>query len=189
MPRTRILVVALLYLVAIVAANLTTTHYAKLGHPEVSVYTALGLIAFDFVARDLLHDWTRGLERVVVIGSLVLLGSLISYEINADAATIAKASAAAFAAAMLIDSIVYHAARYWVWFERSNVSNVAGAIVDSAVFCSIAGFPFVVGFGQTTAKIAGGVVFALLLERIVPVATRLRPLIDRNPPGRTFIAR
>jgi hypothetical protein len=29
-----------LYLAAIVAANLITTHYAKIGHPEVSIYTA-----------------------------------------------------------------------------------------------------------------------------------------------------
>ena len=156
----------LAFLVAIVAANLTTTHYAKLGHPEVSIYTALGLIAFDFVVRDLLHDWYAGRRRLLVLGGLILAGSALSYLANHDAAEIAKWSAVAFAAAMTVDSLVYQAARRYGWLERSNLSNVAGALVDSAVFCAGVGFPFVVAFGQFTAKTAGGVLFSLLLARM-----------------------
>lgn len=176
----RLTLVTVGYLAAIVAANLITTHYAELGHPEVSVYTALGLIAFDFVARDLVHDWIAGARRWAYLAVLVAAGSLISYQLNADAATIATASAAAFAAAMLVDSAVYHAVRFWPWVERSSTSNVAGAVVDSVVFCWIAGFPFIVGFGQATAKVAGGLLFALVLERVVPVGVWAR----RSGPAR-----
>jgi uncharacterized PurR-regulated membrane protein YhhQ (DUF165 family) len=162
----RILLV-LLYLAAIVAANLITTHYAKLGHPEVSVYTAFAAVAFDLVARDALHDWYEGKRRVLLLAGLVLAGSLLSYLANPDSVEIAKWSALAFGAAMVADSIVYQLVHRLEWARRSNLSNIAGGAVDSAVFCAGLGFPFVVAFGQFTAKVAGGVLFVLLLERIV----------------------
>jgi hypothetical protein len=34
------------------------------------------------------------------------------------------------------------------------------------VFCAGLGFPFIVAFGQFTAKVAGGVLFVLVLERL-----------------------
>lgn len=154
-----------LYLVAIVAANLTTTHYAGLGHPEVSIYTAFALIAFDLVARDVLHDWYQGRTRWLVLGGLIFAGASLSYLANPDSAEIAKWSAIAFAAAMTVDTLVYQAVRRWEWLERSNLSNVAAAATDSAVFCAGLSFPFVVAFGQFTAKAAGGVLFSLLFAR------------------------
>lgn len=165
---TRIAVV-LGYLAAIVGANLITTHYAKIGHPEVSVYTAFGLIAFDFVARDLLHDAWQGRERWLKLGALVLAGSAISYFVNPDSARIAIASSAAFATAFVIDTLVYQGVHRLPWLQRSNISNIFASVADSVVFCAIA-FPgpflFAVAFGQTTAKIAGGIVFSLLFLRL-----------------------
>ncbi len=169
----RLLIIPL-YLAAIVAANLITTHYAGEGHPEVSVYTAFGLVAFDLVARDLLHDWYRGSTRWAVLGSLIAAGSLLAYIANPDSEEIAKWSAIAFACAMTVDSLVYHAVRHWPWAERSNVSNIAGAATDSAVFCAGLSFPFIVAFGQFTAKVAGGVVFVLILERALRVGVYRR---------------
>ncbi len=163
--RARTVCLMALYLAAIVAANLITTHYAKEGHPEVSVYTAFSLVAFDFVVRDVLHDWYRGRTRLLVLGTLIVAGAVLSYLANPDSALIAQWSAIAFAAAMTVDGIVYHALRRLPWAERSNASNIAGAIVDSWVFCAGVGFPFIVAFGQVTAKIAGGAVFVLALDR------------------------
>lgn len=158
------------YLVAITAANLITTHFAGQGHPEVSIYTALGLVAFDLVARDRLHDlW--GEHRWRYLAALIFAGSAISYLINRDqaTATIAIASCVAFAAALSVDTLVYEIGRHrhWAWLERSNASNVAAAVVDSVVFVWLAfpGFLFAVAFGQFTAKVAGGVIFSLLLAR------------------------
>lgn len=157
------------YLGAIVAANLITTHYAKLGHPEVSVYTAFGLIAFDFVARDLLHDVWQGRQRWIGLLALVTAGSVVSYLVNPDSARIALASTAAFATAFALDTLVYSLVHRLPWLERSNISNVFAAIGDSAVFVAIA-FPgpflFAVFFGQVTAKIAGGIVFSLVFQRL-----------------------
>jgi uncharacterized PurR-regulated membrane protein YhhQ (DUF165 family) len=155
-----------IYLVAIVAANLTITHYAKLGHPEVSIYIAFVAVALDLVVRDLLHDWYTGRRRVLLLGGLIAAGSLLSYLANPDSVEVAKWSAIAFAAAMTTDTIVYQAVHRMPWAERSNLSNIAGAAVDSAVFCYGLSFPFIVAFGQFTAKVAGGVLFVLLLERL-----------------------
>jgi len=171
---TRLLVLG--YLLAITAANLITAHFAQRGHPEVSVYTAFALVAFDFVARDRLHDaW--GSRRWLYLGLLILAGSAISYIIARDSATaqVAIASCVAFAAALTVDSVTYEIAHRagWEWLERSNASNVAAAAVDSAVFVAIAfpGFLFAVAFGQFTAKVAGGVIFSLLLSRRVAWAS------------------
>ena len=155
------------YLAAITAANLITTAAAAAGHPEASIYTAFGLVAFDFVARDFLHDAWQGRRRWAYLGLLVLAGSALSYLLNQDSATIGIASCAAFASAFTVDTVVYQLAGRHEWLIRSNVSNIAGAIVDSVVFVAIAfpGFLFAVAFGQMTAKIAGGLVFSILLAR------------------------
>lgn len=160
-------VLSIAILAALAAANLTTAHFG----PQASVYTALGLIALDLVARDALHDRLGGRARIALMAALVVAGGLIAYAINRDAGPIAVASSSAFAAAFTVDALVYHAARRLPWLERSNLSNVAAAIVDSAVFVAVAfpGFLWSVAIGQTTAKIAGGLVIALALERLIPV--------------------
>lgn len=165
----RTLGLMVLYLAAIVAANLTTTHFAGRGHPEASVYTAFALVALDLVIRDVLHDWWRGWRRVAGLAGLVLAGSVLAYAANPDSAEVAKWSALAFAAAMTVDGLVYHAVRRLPWLERSNLSNIAGAATDSIVFCAGLGFPVIVAFGQFSAKVAGGVLFALVLVRVLPV--------------------
>lgn len=160
----------LAYLAAIVAANLLTTHFARLGHPEASVYTAFALVAFDLVARDLLHDWFAGRRRLLVLGVLILAGSLLSYVANPASSSVAKWSALAFAAAMLADGVVYALARRRPWAERSNLSNVVGALADSVVFCAGLGFPVVVAFGQFTAKVAGGALLVIVIAAVKPRA-------------------
>jgi hypothetical protein len=157
----------LTYLAAIVAANLIITEAG----PTYSVYTAFGLVALDLVLRDAIHDRFGGRGRIAVMAVLVVAGSVVSYIINAKAQQIALASSVAFAAALTVDAIVYHLARKQTWAERSNISNIAGSAVDSAVFVAVAfpGFLWSVAFGQFTAKVAGGVIFVLLLERVMPV--------------------
>lgn len=163
------------YLVAIVAANLITTHFAERGHPEASVYTAFFLVAATFVVRDRLHDaWDR--HRVLKLGALIAAGSVLAYVANPGSARIALASCAAFAVAESVDGLVYHAARRHPWLVRSNASNIVGAVADSAVFVAIAfpGFLVLVAFEQMTAKIAGGLLFSMLLasrrERVLEPA-------------------
>ena len=150
-----------LYLAAITAANLIVV---ELG-PEASVYTAFGLVAFDLVARDLLHERWAGLRRWVYLGALIAAGSLISYAVNSDAEQIAKASAIAFASAFTVDALIYQVLLRRPWLERSNGSNLIAAAVDSVVFVAIA-FPgpmlWDIAFGQFTAKVAGGALISIV---------------------------
>jgi hypothetical protein len=160
----RTIALAALFLGALAAANLLTT---ELG-PEASVYTALGLVALDLVLRDALHDRVGGSARLLLMAFLILAGGAIAYIVNADAGRIAVASALAFAAAMSTDAVIYHVCRRLAWLERSNLSNIAGAVVDSAIFVAVAfpgAFLWSIALSQTTAKIAGGLVFALAFDR------------------------
>jgi hypothetical protein len=99
------------------------------------------------------------------MAALIAAGALASYLVSADAARVAVASCAAFAAAETVDALAYQAARSWPWLERSNLSNLLGAAVDSLVFPWVAfsGFVWSVTFGQFSAKVAGGVLFSLAL--------------------------
>lgn len=151
-----------LYLAAIVAANLITTEFG----PEASIYNAFFLIGFDLVTRDALHEFW-GERRLPKMMGLIAAGSVLSYWINRDAAQVALASSVAFGAAALVDYGVYTAARRLAWLERSNLSNLFAAAVDSLLFPWIAfnGILWSITFGQFTAKVAGGVLFSILLGR------------------------
>lgn len=150
------------YLAAVVTANLVVAEFG----PQASIYVAFLLIGLTLVVRDLAHDlWVRW--RPLKLGALIAAGALLSYLLNQDAAQIAKASCLAFAAAETADALLYHAARRLPWLERSNLSNLLGAAVDSVVFPWVAfnGFMWAITFGQFSAKVAGGVLFSLLLVR------------------------
>lgn len=157
---TRVLVVV--YLVAIVAANWSVTHWG----PRAAVYNAFLFIGLDLVSRDRLHDAWRGRWLWPKLAALILSGSLISWLFFQSSSRVAIASAVAFAIAATCDAIVYQLAHRWAWFERSNLSNVAGAAADSIAFQTIAfgwAFPFI--FAQFCAKVAGGLVWSFLLRR------------------------
>jgi hypothetical protein len=106
---------------------------------------------------------------------LIVAGSAISYvaakTIGAGppdiVARIALASCVAFAVAESCDAILYQAIHRRPWLERSNTSNLLGATLDSAVFVSIAfGWSWEIIFAQVCAKVAGGFVWSLLIQRV-----------------------
>lgn len=155
------------FLGAVVTANLLTTN-----DPRWAPVNAFWLIGLDLVCRDKLDDtWQRG--RVYKMGALVIAGSVIAYALNADAGSVALASAVAFAAAFSTDWAVYSRLRERSWLERANWSNVPSAAIDSILFPLIA-FPALAGsflgldwFLVATlfaAKVGGGAVWSLLLK-------------------------
>lgn len=150
---------------AAAVANLLVNHYG----PSSTPYVAFGLIGADLVVRDRLHLNLSGLARWGVIGVLIALGSLVTYIINADAGDIALASVCAFSAALVVDTLVFSVAKPLGAQRRVNVSNTFGAATDTLIFFSIAFglgvIPFVLLFGQFTAKIAGGAIWGLFLVR------------------------
>ncbi len=86
--------------------------------------------------------------------------------VNQNAAQVALASFAAFAASGAADAIVYHALRNRAWMIKVNGSNLASAAVDSLVFPTLAFgalLPLVV-LGQFIAKVAGGAMWAVVLR-------------------------
>lgn len=150
-----------LYLVAIVAANLST---AALG-PNASYFNAFAFIGLDLVAKDKLQDYWQG-RLLPKMGALIAGGSLLSYALNRNAGPIALASMLAFGAAAATDTVVYQRLRERAWMVRSNGSNLPAAAVDSLVFPTIAfgGLNPVITVGQFFAKVAGGFVWSWVLR-------------------------
>lgn len=146
-----------LYALAMTAANLSVAAFG----PAISPVNAFFLIGLDLALRDLLH--TRISQKQML--ALIIATGLITYGLNPTAGMIAIASASAFTAAALIDWVVFSRVA-GSWFKRSNVSNVAGAAVDSVVFPTVAFgalMPHIV-LMQFAAKVAGGAVWALLIN-------------------------
>jgi queuosine precursor transporter len=163
------------YLSAIVVANLTLAEWGR-EHPEVALYNAFVLVGLDLVARDLLHSsWAarghlwRNMAILIASGSAISYGAGLWIGSGPDVGRIALASCVAFAAAATTDALVYQALRRRAWLERVNGSNVLSAAVDSAVFIALwpFGWSFPIAFGLFTAKVAGGVVWASLLQRLL----------------------
>lgn len=162
--------IVVLYLAAIVAANLSVAHWG----PRAAIYNAFLFIGFDLLARDYLHDTWRGRGLFPRMAALIITGGVLSYLISLattadvlDVRRIALASMIAFTAAAIADALTYHALRYRPWHERTNQSNIVGALVDSVLFIPLAfgGFPWAIIFGLFTAKVAGGVVWSFVLAR------------------------
>lgn len=151
----------LVYITAIATANWSVSHFG----PQAAVYNAFLLIGLDLVARDHLHDRWKDNHLWPRMAALIAAGSAVSYWIFGSSGRVAVASCLAFAAAATIDAIVYHLSRHVPWLERSNRSNIAGAATDSIVFQTVAfgwAFPFI--FAQFVAKVAGGLVWSLILN-------------------------
>jgi uncharacterized membrane protein len=104
-----------LYLVAIVAANLSTAHFG----PNASYVNAFLFIGLDLVVKDRLQDAWQHRRLLVKMAALIAAGSILSYALNANAGPIAVASFVAFGAASLVDAFVYQGLRKRSWLTRS----------------------------------------------------------------------
>jgi uncharacterized PurR-regulated membrane protein YhhQ (DUF165 family) len=153
----------ILYLVAIVAANLSVAAFG----PSVVILNAFLFIGLDMTTRDSLHLLWQGKNMWLKMAVLIATGSLLSYLLNRQAGQIAFASFAAFAASGIIDTLTFHLLRRRPWWVKVNGSNVASAAVDSLIFPTLAFgalLPFIV-LGQFLAKVAGGALWSLILGR------------------------
>lgn len=156
-------IAVILYIAALVAANLLVS----LIGPWFSVVNSFLLIGLDLSLRDRLHDAWQGRLLVPKLAGLIAVAGGISYLLNPNAEQIAVASVVAFSSAMAADSIAYQALRQRPWFQRANGSNLAGAIVDSVVFPTVAFgvlLPHIVA-AQLAAKLLGGAAWSWLLRK------------------------
>jgi hypothetical protein len=152
-----------LYLAAIILANLSSAHFG----PGASVVNAFLFIGLDLTSRDKLHDKWQGRSFVWKMGTLIAVGSLISWLLNRNAGTIAMASFVAFASAAIVDTVIYQLLHKRDYLVKVNGSNVFSALTDSIIFPTLAfgGFMPLVTLGQFAAKVAGGFVWALILKK------------------------
>lgn len=155
----------ILYLVAIVAANLFVAHFG----PWALLITAWVLIPFDLSTRDILHErwrsedgrkWPLVWKMAVLIGS----GSLLSAALSWQAAPVALASFLAFGTAGLVDTVVcqlaFNLGRFW----RMNISNFFSSITDSLIFPLVAFgvFDAALSGSQAGSKFVGGIFWTTL---------------------------
>jgi len=147
------------YAVAMTIANLLVVTFG----PIITPLNAFLLIGLDLALRDWLHMRLSAKRMLLLIAST----GYFTYLVNPAAGMIAVASAMSFTAAALIDwSVFKHLVRK-SWLVRSNFSNIAGAVVDSVLFPTIAFgvlLPHIVAL-QFLAKVIGGAVWAWLLTR------------------------
>lgn len=136
--------------------------------PWVTPINGFIFIGLDITSRDALHDAWHRKGLVWKMGLLIATGSVLSWLLNRNAGRIALASFVAFAAASIVDALVYHVLRRRSRFERVNWSNLASGTVDSVIFPALAfGWPpnMEIVYGMSTAKVAGGLFWSLVLLR------------------------
>lgn len=158
------MIYSFIFVLVLVVANLLV---AWLG-PWFSIVNAFVLIGLDLSIRDKLHESWKNDKLSIKMGALILVSSLVSYLLNPATGMIAVASLLAFALSMAADTITYHFLHNRSWFVKSNVSNVAGAAVDSLVFPTIAfgGLMMDIVLMQFLAKVLGGLVWTYFIKRI-----------------------
>lgn len=159
----------LVYLVAIVAANLSVAYFG----PQAVIANAFLLIGLDLTTRDKLHELWHNDRLWLRMFALILAGSIITVILNAGAWQIALASTVAFGAAAVVDAIVYQGLFGRHKLVKMNGSNVLSAAVDSVLFPAIAfGFPLMwpIMLGQFAAKVLGGLLWSFVIARTMKPA-------------------
>lgn len=149
----------IVYALAMTAANLSIAEFG----PKVSPINAFFLIGLDLALRD----WLQVRLKTREMAMLILASGGITYLLNPSAQMIAIASAIAFTGAAVVDWTVFTKVA-GSWLKRANISNVAGAAVDSILFPTIAFgalMPHIV-LMQFAAKVCGGYVWSLLLNHV-----------------------
>ena len=157
----------LIYAAAMTLANLSIANFG----PWVSPINAFVLIGLDLALRDWLHVRLKAWQMLALIG----VSGALTYALNDAARHIVIASAAAFTLAALADWRAFGRLS-GSWLRRSLGSNVIGAVVDTAIFSSLAFMLLstnpkplevvaqIAGL-QLLAKVAGGSMWAWALAR------------------------
>lgn len=155
-------VLVLLYLAAVVAANVSVMVFG----PASTPINAFLFVGFDLAVRDRLHDqWERHIKRNMPL--LILGGSVLSYILNADTARIATASCVAFAVSEAVKTFGYVLLRHSPRWKRVNAANIPAALADSLLFPTIAFGSFMpqVVIWQFVAKVVGAGIWSAVLYR------------------------
>ena len=154
----------IIYLVAIVIANLTVTYFG-----EKAIYlNAFFLIGLDIVLRDKLHEKWNNDNLFVKMLFLIGSGSILSYLINQDAQIVAIASFSAFFLASIVDFVLYLYFADKKFLVKSNISNIGSSLTDSIVFPMIlfGGLSLQITALQFLSKFFGGLFWSYIVNFI-----------------------
>ncbi|OXM43777.1 VUT family protein [Amycolatopsis alba] len=135
------------YLTAVAGANWASAHHL-ITLDGLAVPAGACIAGMVFIARDALHETLGSRGVLAAIGGGTALSAIVA------SPWIAAASAAAFAVSELADSWLY---RRWRSRGRAAAitgSNLAGLLVDSAVFVSFAFGSWALLPGQLAGKAA-----------------------------------
>lgn len=146
------------YAVAMTLANLLVATFG----PSISPINAFFFIGLDLTLRDWLHVRLKTWQ----MGGLIVGTGALTYLLNPAAGMIAVASAVSFLMAALVDWAVF-VKTTGSWIKRANLSNTAGAAVDSVLFPTIAFgvlMPEIVAL-QFAAKVIGGGVWSFIFKK------------------------
>jgi queuosine precursor transporter len=151
------------YLISVISANLVILKFG----PNATIISAFFLIGLDLTLRDTLHEQWHQRNLYPKMLMLILSGSVLSYLINQQAMQIAIASFVAFFFAGFADFVVYSKLFSKKWMVKTNGSNIASALVDSAIFPTLAFGTFMpmIILGQFIAKSMGGFLWSIVLGK------------------------
>jgi len=151
------------YILAIVTANWLTTRYGivPVGFgltATAGTYCAGAALLFRDVVQDLC-GWRWVLAGIATGAILTALTS----------PALAVASTVAFLLAELLDTAVYTPLRERGWARAALVSGCVGAVVDTLVFLSLAGFPLTANGigGQLVGKAVWATALPVLLVLVI----------------------
>ncbi len=153
------MVVALAYIAAVVAANITVALFG----PVITPINAFIFIGLDLSLRNLLGVKWPPLKML----ALIAFAGLVSYLFNPASGVIALASVCAFVGAAIADWLTFRAIS-GEWFRRCMGGVTVGAAVDSLLFPTIAFgaiLPSIVA-AQFAAQVLGGALWAGLIVRL-----------------------
>lgn len=145
------------YIATIVAANWTVKHYGVVSvgfgylAPAGVYFVALALVLRDYV------QWALG--KALMLAALAV-GIAVSYAVSTPA--LAEASALAFAFSELADFALFT----WIaprWSRAVLVGGLVGAVIDSAIFLSVAFGSLAFMPGQVLGKAYGIVAASVVI--------------------------
>lgn len=156
----RTIALALAYAGTIVAANYAVANFGPIPVGFGLVAPAGVLFAgLAFTIRDLLHDAAGW--RVTV--AAIVVGCAVSLATGGPVEKIAYAGGAAFLLSELLDMAIYAPLRERRWLVAVALSNLAGLLIDSALFLWLAFGSMAFLPGQVWGKLAmTGVAVAVL---------------------------
>ncbi|KMY52217.1 VUT family protein [Peribacillus loiseleuriae] len=166
----------LLYLIAIVTANVVTASFAPLSIGVFIVPMGTLFIGATFILRDLVQNAFGRKKTYLAIGIALALSAIVSY-ILGDTLLIVLASAISFVISETTDTEIYSRLKLpMAW--RVFYSGLVGGVLDSAIFVIIGLSPLGANFlpweavpfailGQVIVKTVIQSLGAMVLHRVI----------------------